>query len=99
MGVRPNITSLALNGTDLIVRGESDDPLPTILQVVVVQDGTTEDGRGFEVAGGGARRIVLGWRAVFKDTTFKKGPAEAMGIEIRIDPFDIRSWVQRLDIE
>ena len=94
MGVRPNITSLALNGTDLIVRGESDDPLPTILQVVVVQDGATEDGRGFEVAGGGARSIVLGWRATFKDTTFKKGPAEVMGIEIRIDPFDIRSWVQ-----
>ena len=98
MGVRPNITSLELNGTSLVVQGESDDPLPTILQVVVFQDGAAEDGRGSEVAGGGARRIVLGWRATLTNTAFKKGPAQAMGIEIRVDPFDIRSWVQYMEI-
>ena len=99
MSVRPNIQSLVLVGTDLVVRGESVDPLPTILQVIVVQNGATEDGRGFEVAGGGARSIVAGWRATLKNTKFKKGPAQTMGIEIRIDPFDIRSWVQSLDIK
>jgi len=46
MSVRPNISSLTLEGSDLVVRGESDEPLPTILQVVVVQDGAAEDGRG-----------------------------------------------------
>ena len=99
MGVRPNITSLELVGTDLVVQGESDDPLPTILQVIVFQDGAAEDGRGSEVAGGGARRIVLGWRATLKNTKFKKGPAQTMGVEIRVDPFDIRSWVQLMDIK
>ena len=98
MSVRPNIQSLTLNGSDLVVRGESADPLPTILQVVVVQDGATEAGRG-EVAGGGAREIVPGWRATLRNTKFKKGPAQTMGIEIRVEPFDIRSWVQSLEIK
>ena len=97
MAVRPNITSLTLEGTDLVVRGESADPLPEILQVVVHQAGATEDGRGVDV-GGPADRVSAGWRATFKHTKFTPGPAEAMGIEVRVDPFEIRSWVQSLDI-
>jgi hypothetical protein len=98
MSARPNIQTLTLNGSDLVVRGESVDPLPTILQVVVVQDGAAEAGRGEVVADGGARVILPGWRATLRNTKFKKGPAQTMGIEIRVDPFDIRSWVQTLEI-
>ena len=99
MGVRPNITSMQLDGQDLVVRGESVDPLPAILQVVVVQDGATGDGRGFEIGRGPADRVSLGWRATLPDTKFKKGKADAMGIEVRVAPFEIRSWVQSLEIE
>jgi hypothetical protein len=100
MGVRPNISSLTLEGKNLIVRGESDDPLPTILQVVVVQDGTAEDGRGEpDVQAGGVEKIVTSWKATIKDTTLEKGPVQTLGIEIRVDPYDVCSWVQSLEIE
>ena len=99
MSVRPNIQSLELDGKDLIVRGESDDPLPTVLQVVVVQGGATEDGRGIQIGRGPADRVAAGWRATLKDTAFQKGPAETMGVEIRVAPFEIRSWVQSMTIE
>ena len=96
MAVRPNIESLDLEGTDLVVRGGSDDPLPDILRVVVAQAGVTEDGRCVE--DGAAKAIGIAWKARFKDTKLTKGPAETMGIEVRVDPYEIRSWVQRLDI-
>ena len=97
MSVRPNIQSLTLNGTELVVRGESADPPPTILQVVVVQHDA--QGNGVRIAAGGAETIVPGWRATLKNTQFRKGAAQTMGVEIRVSPFDIRSWVQSLDIE
>jgi hypothetical protein len=99
MAVRPNITSMTLEGADLVVRGESPEPLPAIIQVVVVQDGATEDGRGFEVGRGGVERVALGWKATLPNTNFNKGPADAMGIQIRVSPFESCSWVQSLDIE
>ena len=104
MSVRPNIESLDIEGKDLVVRGQSDKPLPDILRVVVVQDGAPEEGRGSEdehvrLKEGPAREIGTAWRATFKDTKLKKGPAETLGIEIRINPYEITSWVQRLDIE
>jgi|SRR5829696_395302 len=98
MAVRPNIQSLALDGKDLIVRGESRDPLPTIIQVVVVQGGATEDGRGIEIGRGPVDRVGSGWRATLKDTAFHTGAAEAMGVEIRVAPFEITSWVQSVTI-
>lgn len=97
MSVRPNIESLDLEGADLVVRGGSDMPLPNILRVVVTQQGITEDGRGVEE--GAAREIGIGWKARLKDTKLTKGPAETMGIEVRVNPYEICSWVQRLDIE
>ena len=98
MAVRPNISSMELNGQDLVVSGESVDPLPEILHVVVVQGDTTGGGAGFEVRRGPVDRISLGWQATLENTTFTKGKAEAMGIEVRVAPFEIRSWVQSLDI-
>jgi len=98
MSVRPNIQSLTLEGKDLIVRGESDVPLPAIIQVVVVQGGTTEDGRGVEIGRGPVDRVGSGWRATLTDTAFATGPAETMGVEIRIRPFEITSWVQSVTI-
>lgn len=99
MAVRPNISSLTLEGTDLVVRGESPEPVPAIIQVVVVQAGATEDGRGFDLGQGGVERVALGWKATLANTKFKKGPADTMGIQIRVSPFEICSWVQSLDIE
>jgi hypothetical protein len=98
MSVRPNIQSLKLEGKDLVVLGESDTPLPALIQVVVVQEGATEEGRGTEVGGGPVDRVGSGWRATLSDTAFKTGPAEAMGVEIRVTPFEITSWVQSVTI-
>jgi hypothetical protein len=97
MSVRPNIESLDLEGADLVVRGGSDIPLPDVLRVIVTQDGVTEDGRGVE--DGAAKEIGIGWKARLKDTKLRKGPAETMGIEVRVSPYEICSWVQQLDIE
>jgi hypothetical protein len=96
MSVRPNIQSLVLDGKDLTVRGESDDPLPTVVHVVVVQDTAAGAARAF--ASGVADRVGSGWRATLEDTELTKGPAEAMGVEIRIRPFEITSWVQSVTI-
>jgi hypothetical protein len=97
MSVRPNIESLDLEGADLVVRGGSDTPLPDVLRVIVTQDGVTEDGHAVE--DGAAKEIGIGWRARLKDTKLRKGPAETMGIEVRVSPYEICSWVQQLDIE
>ncbi|HKG63098.1 MAG TPA: hypothetical protein VKB28_03440 [Solirubrobacteraceae bacterium] len=97
MSVRPNIESLDLEGADLVVRGGSDIPLPDVLRVIVTQDGVTEDGRGVE--DGAAKEIGVGWKARLKDTKLRKGPADTMGIEVRVSPYEICSWVQQLDIE
>src|SRR3954447_8056545 len=96
MSVRPNIDSLELDGTDLGGRGQPLDPLPTIIRVVVTQAGAAEDGAGVEE--GPVEKVGIAWRATFKGTKLTKGPAETMGIEIRVDPYDIRSWVQSKDI-
>jgi hypothetical protein len=99
MSVRPNISSLTLEGSDLVVRGESDEPLPTILQVVVVQDGAAEDGRGeADVEAGGPKKIVTSWKATLKDTELEKGPVQTLGIEIRVNPYEVCSWVQSREI-
>jgi hypothetical protein len=97
MSVRPNISSLTMEGKDLVVRGETDDPLPAILRVVVAQDGAPEDAQGVEDAD--AKKIVAGWKARLKDTNLKPGPAQTMGIEVRANPLEIRTWFQSLDIE
>ena len=102
MSVRPNIESLDIEGKDLVVRGQSSKPLPDILRVVVTQDGAPEEGRGAErkqLKQGPADEIGIAWSATFENTKLKKGPAETLGIEIRINPYEVTSWVQRLDIE
>ena len=96
MSVRPNIQSLLLVGTELTVRGEADDPPSTVIHVVVVQD--TAAGAARAQAFGPADRAGAGWRATLDGTGFTKGPAEAMGVEIRIRPFECTSWVQSVTI-
>jgi hypothetical protein len=99
MSVRPNISSLELVDKDLVVKGEAEEPLPKIIQVVVVQGGTTEDGRGeVKADAGGVDKLVSGWTATLEKTKLKPGPVETMGIEVRIDPLDVRAWVQSLEI-
>jgi hypothetical protein len=95
MAIRPNIQSpLKLEDANLTVRGESDEPLPEVIQVVVVQ------GSGaIEVARGLADRASTGWRATLPAEGFKAGAAEALGVEIRVDPFEVTSWVQAVTIQ
>lgn len=98
MALRPNIQSLVLDGKDLTVHGESDfDTLPVGIFVVVTQD--TAAGAAGASAPGIADRVGSGWRAVIKDTAFQKGAAEAMGVEVHVDPFQSTSWVQSLTID
>ena len=97
MSLRPNITSLILTGTELAVRGESDPDHPaTAIHAVVVQN--TAAGAARAHAFGIADRAGIGWRATVDGTDFVKGPAEAMGVEIRIRPFEVTTWVQLLPI-
>ena len=99
MSVRPNIQSLTLvgvAGTDLEVRGSSDASDPTAIFVVVTQDAAV--GAGRLTFFGPADRAGLGWRATLRNTTFRKGPAEAMGVQVGVDPFQSTSWVQSLTI-
>jgi hypothetical protein len=98
MAVRPNVQSpLVIDGNNLKVSGESTNPLPTAIYVVVTQAGPT--GGSSEVAQGVADRASTGWNAVLSAQGFEPGPAETLGIEIRVDPFEVRSWVQSVTIQ
>lgn len=100
MSVRPNISSLELVGKDLVVQGEAEEPLPKLIQVVVVQGGTTENGTGkVKADAGGVDKLVSGWTATLEETNLKQGPVETLGIEVRINPLDVRAWVQSKVIE
>ena len=95
MAVRPNIQSpLKLDGAELSVSGETDEPLPEMIDVVVVQ----RNG-GVAVARGRADRASTGWSATLPAEGFKTGAAEALGVEIRVDPFQVTSWVQAVTIQ
>jgi hypothetical protein len=97
MSVRPNIESLVLTGTDLTIRGETDDEhFPAAIFVVVTQG--TAAGAAQLRAAGIADRVGSGWGATIKNAPFQKGPAETMGVQIHVDPFQSTSWVQSLTI-
>jgi hypothetical protein len=100
MGVRPNIQApIKLEGAQLIVRGESVEPLPAAIHVVVVQRGATPGSAAVAIAQGVADRASTGWRASLPATDFKSGQdAETLGIEIRVAPFEVTSWVQTVPI-
>jgi hypothetical protein len=95
MAVRPNIQSpLTLDGAELSVNGESNEPLPEMIDVVVVQ----RNG-GVAVARGRADRASTGWSATLPAEGFKAGAAETLGVEIRVDPFQVITWVQAVTIQ
>jgi|SRR5688572_14553881 hypothetical protein len=97
MSVRPNIESLVLTGTDLKILGETDDEhFPVAIFVVVTQDNAA--GAAQLRASGIADRVGSGWQATIKNTPLQKGPAETMGVQIHVDPFQCTSWVQSLPI-
>jgi len=103
MSIRPNIQSpLKLENGELIVRGESDLPVFDVLQVVVFQKGEKAGGQGEEeadeIAEGPPKRVSANWRAILAATGFETGPAEALGVEIRVDPFTVTSWTQSVEI-
>ena len=100
MSVRPNIQSLTLGGaagTDLLVQGESeDDPTLAGIFVVVSQDGAAGAARLSRP--GIANRAGAGWSATLKNTTFQKGAADVMGVQVNVEPFQSTSWVQSVSI-
>jgi len=100
MAFRPNIQSLTLGGptgTDLLVQGESeDDPTLAGIFVVVSQHGAA--GAAPLSRPGIANRAGAGWSATLKNTTFQKGAAETMGVQVHVDPFQSTSWLQSVTI-
>ena len=97
MSVRPNIQSLVLAGTELTVKGETpDDPLPAAIFVVVTQNAAVGAARLSD--SGIVNRAASGWSATLRDTTFQKGAAEAVGVQIHVNPFQSTSWVQSVTI-
>ena len=98
MSVRPNVQSLELKGGELTVKGESPAPRFEALHVVVVQQGTRKG--GVVKADGVPLKDSLNWTAVLKDVEgFTVGEAETLGVEIRVDPFQVTTWSQTLQIE
>ena len=97
MSLRPNVQSLKLKDGVLTVKGESPAPRFEALHVVVVQQGMRKGG---VVAQGEPLKDSLNWTAVLKDVEgFTVGDAETLGVEIRVDPFQVTTWSQTLKIE
>ena len=96
MALRPNIQTVELQDGKLVVKGESTLPRFEVLQVVVVQQGEKTDG----VAEGDPLKDSVNWTAVLPATGFTVGEeAEALGVEIRVDPFQVTSWSQTVKIQ
>ena len=94
MSLRPNVQSIDLNGV-LTVKGESTKPRFEVLNVVVVQRG-----KKTEVAAGEPQKDSLNWTAVLEQAEgFATGGAEALGVEIRVEPFQVTSWSQTVQIK
>lgn len=107
MSARPNVQSpVELKAGKLTVKGESTLPRFELLHVVVVQK--SDDGDNGEkiektdgvVAEGTPLKDSVNWTAVLKKATgFVPGEAEALGVEIRVDPFQVTSWSQTVQIQ
>ena len=99
MSVRPNVQSLELKGGELTVKGESPAPRFEALHVVVVQKGTRKG--GVVAAEGEPLKDSLNWTAILTDVAgFTVGEeAETLGVEIRVDPFQVTTWSQTMQIE
>jgi hypothetical protein len=94
MSLRPNVQSVDLKDGVLTVKGESTKPRFEVLNVVVVQQG-----KKTEVAAGEPQKDSLNWTAVLEQADgFATGGAEALGVEIRVEPFQVTSWSQSVQI-
>ena len=98
MAARPNVQTVKLENGGLTVKGESTLPRFEVLHVVVVQPNRKTDGVG--VIDGEPLKDSVNWTAVLKPATgFTVGEAEALGVEIRVDPFQVTSWSQTVQIQ
>ena len=95
MAARPNVQTITLDDGKLTVTGESPMPRFEVLHVVVVQKGKKIDG----VAEGEPLKDSVNWTAVLTAEDFTVGEVETLGVEIHLDPFQVTSWTQRLEIE
>jgi hypothetical protein len=95
MSVRPNVQSpIKLKDGMLTVHGESTMPRFEVLHVVVVQQGEKADG----VAEGEPLKDSVNWTALLPAGGITTGEAEALGVEIRVDPFQVTSWSQTVQV-
>ena len=95
MSARPNVQKITLNDGKLTVKGESPLPRFEVLHVVVVQKGKKTDG----VAEGEPLKDSANWTAVLTAEEFTAGEVETLGVEIHLDPFQVTSWTQTMQIK
>ena len=95
MSARPNVQTVTLDDGKLTVTGESPMPRFQVLHVVVMQKGKKTDG----VAEGEPLKDSVNWTAVLTAKDFTAGEVETLGVEIRVDPFQVTSWTQTVEIE
>ena len=92
MAMRPNFDRVELDGSNLIVTGQSAaDPLPVDIRVFIEQDG--------RVAQGGVDKLTTGWTATLEAAGFHAGTALGFGVELRTLPFEATTWSQIVTIE
>ena len=98
MAMRPNFDTVELDGTKLVVSGQSDDdPLPVEIRIFIEQDGRVAHGVGS--VGGDLDKLTTAWTATLEAEGFDTGPALGFGVEIRTLPFEASSWSQIVEIE
>lgn len=98
MAARPNFTEVRITGGKIRVKGNSiDDPLPIDIRVYLEQENPAA-GKPAEIAFGSVDELTTAWRAELPCGAFKKGPAVASGVEIRMEPFTLITWTQPVEI-
>lgn len=95
MSARPNVQSITLDDGKLTVTGESPLPRFEVLHVLVTQKGKKVDA----VAEGKPQKNSVNWTAVLTAKDFTAGEVETLGVEIHVDPFQVTSWTQTIEIE
>jgi hypothetical protein len=96
---KPNITSITFEGVDdVLVQGvSSDDPLPDLTHVFLVQDGNP---RSLDVHHpDDGRKITNPWDRTLDSPGFQAGIVRVIGVEIRTNPYEVQTWTQELELK
>jgi hypothetical protein len=90
MSFRPNFTGASRSGDNVVVTGQSPEPVGDILAIHVVlsQDGT--------IVRGVVDAIGPGWRVELPAAGFETGSVTAFGVESHADNATTVTWAQTL---